>query len=361
MRERRVIISGGGTGGHLYPALAVGQKLREKEPGLRLTYVGSHRQVEKNIMDQYGAHFIPLKIEGIKGRGLRSLKTIALLPLAFIKSLAILLRCKPNLVIGVGGYSSGPIVLIASLMKTPTLILEQNVRPGFTNRLLLRWSHKAVVAFENSLAFFKGKGIHLGNPVREEFYHLRPKPRTKELTLLIFGGSQGARILNKTMAAALPLIKPEKENLRIIHQTGKADFDWVKASYLKNGFDEAEVSSYFFDMPGCFEKADLIISRSGATTCAEIIVAQKASILIPFARAAEDHQTQNARELERAKAAEVVAESELTPELLAQKILSYLRNKDRITEMGKKLAGLRKDSPAEMISNLCFELMEAKA
>jgi UDP-N-acetylglucosamine--N-acetylmuramyl-(pentapeptide) pyrophosphoryl-undecaprenol N-acetylglucosamine transferase len=360
MKERRIIISGGGTGGHLYPALAVGQKLQEKDPRLQLIFVGSQRSLEKNLMDRSGAHFIALKIEGLKGRGLKSLKALAVLPFAFLKSLAILFRLNPDLVIGVGGYSSGPIVLLASLLKKPTLILEQNLHPGFTNRLLLRWTKKAVVAFENSLAFFKGKGIFLGNPVREEFYGLRPKQRTKELVVLVFGGSQGSHVLNQAMTAALPFLRAEKDNLKIFHQTGKADFDWVQSSYISNGFEEAEVTPYFFEMAGYFERSDLIVSRAGATTIAELIVSQKAAILVPFARASEDHQTKNARELERVGGARVILEKDLTPRVLAETILFYLKNKEKIDEMERSLTALKTDKPAEKIARLCFDLMEIK-
>ena len=360
MKEKRIIISGGGTGGHLYPALAVGQKLREKDPDLQLTFVGSQRNLEQNLMDRSGFHFVAMKIEGLKGRGLKSLKALALLPFAFLKSLALLVRLKPDLVIGVGGYSSGPVVLLASLLGKPTLILEQNVCPGFTTRLLLRWAKKAVVAFENSLAFFKGKGVFLGNPVREEFYGIRPKPRTGEIVLLVFGGSQGSHILNEVMTGALPFLRPDKRNLKIFHQTGKTDFEWVRSSYIQNGFEEAVVSPYFFEMADYFAKSDIIISRAGATTIAELIASQRAAVLVPFARATEDHQTKNARELERVGGAQVILEKDLTPQFLAQKILFFIKNKEAISTMEENLKALKTDSPAEKIANLCFELMKSK-
>jgi len=360
MRLRGVIISGGGTGGHLYPALAVGRKLQEKDPGIRLTFIGSHRPIEKELMERHGAHFIPMRIEGIKGRGLRSLRTMILLPFALIRSFLLLARLKPGLVIGVGGYSAGPVVLTASLLRIPTLILEQNLTPGFTNRLLMRWAKKAVVAFENSLAYFKGKGIFLGNPVREEFYRLRPKPRAALLTLLVFGGSQGSRVLNEAMTAALPLLKPEKGNLRIFHQTGKADFDKVKEAYVQNGFPDAEVAPFFFDMAGYFENSDLVISRAGATTIAELVVAQKAAVLVPFALASEDHQAKNAAELERVDGAEVILEKDLTPRLLAERILFYMKNPERISSRERNLAVLKTEDPAGRIAELCFELMKRK-
>jgi UDP-N-acetylglucosamine--N-acetylmuramyl-(pentapeptide) pyrophosphoryl-undecaprenol N-acetylglucosamine transferase len=358
MKTRSVVISGGGTGGHLYPALAVGRGLQEKDPAVRLTYIGSRRQLEKDLMERHGAHFIPMRIEGIKGRGLKSLKTAVLLPFALIRSFFLLARFRPSLVIGVGGYSAGPVVLAASLFGIPTLILEQNSTPGFTNRLLIRWATKAVVAFESSLAYFKGKGVFLGNPVREEFYRLRPKPRTAILTVLVFGGSQGSRVLNEAMMAALPLLKPERENLRLFHQTGKAEYDRVKEAYVQNGFSDAEVAPFFFDMAGYFEKSDLVISRAGATTIAELIAARKAAVLVPFALASEDHQAKNARELERVDGAEVILEKDLTARLLAERILFYLKNPEKINGMERKLVALKTEDPAGRISMLCFELMK---
>lgn len=310
-------------------------------------------------MERQGAHFIPMKIEGIKGRGLKSLRTMALVPFALARSFVLLLRLRPALVIGVGGYSSGPVVLAASLLGIPTLILEQNLTPGFTNRLLIRWATKAVVAFENSLAYFKGKGVWLGNPVREEFYRIGPKPRTPELVLLVFGGSQGARILNRTMAAALPFLAEIRSQLRITHQTGQADLQTVKSAYAESGFGDAEVAAFFHDMAARFASADLIISRAGATTIAELIVARRAAILVPFAGAADDHQAKNARELERGGAAEVILEKGLTPERLAERIKFYLDNKEKIAEMEQNLAALRTERPADRIADLCFSLMGA--
>jgi UDP-N-acetylglucosamine--N-acetylmuramyl-(pentapeptide) pyrophosphoryl-undecaprenol N-acetylglucosamine transferase len=359
MKEKRIIISGGGTAGHLYPALAVGDKLLEKDPALRLTFIGSRREVEKNIMKHYDVNFVALKIEGIKGRGLKAIKSFLLLPFSFLKSFAILLRIRPGLVIGAGGYSSGPVVLLASLMKIPTLILEQNLYPGFTNRLLIPWVRQAVVSFKNSLPSFKGKGTFIGNPVREEFYHLSPKEKSEKLTILIFGGSQGSHFLNKAMIVSLPLLKKEIKNLIIFHQTGKKDYEWVKKNYAQNGFKDVLVSPYFFEMADYFQKSDLIISRAGATTIAELIASQKASLLIPFSQATDNHQFFNAKELEKIRGAEIILEKEFTPEIFAGKILSFLQDKEKITLMEKNLVPLKTEKVSEKISNLCFKLMEA--
>jgi len=359
MKEKKIIISGGGTAGHLYPALAVGDKLKEKDPALHLTFIGSRREVEKNIMKHYQVNFVALKIEGIKGRGLKAVKSLLLLPLSFLKSFVILLRLKPGLVIGAGGYSSGPIVLLASLMKIPTLILEQNLYPGFTNRLLIPWVRQAVVSFKSSLPSFKKKGIFIGNPVREAFYNLSPKEKSEKFTVLIFGGSQGSHFLNKTMIASLPLLKKEIKNLRIFHQTGKKDYEWVKKNYAQNGFKEVTVAPYFFEMADYFQKSDLIICRAGATTIAELIASQKASLLIPFSQATDNHQYFNARELEKIRGAEIILEKEFTPDIFADKIFSFLRNRDKITLMEKNLVRLKTEKVSEKISNLCFKLMEA--
>ena len=357
-KGKKIIISGGGTAGHIHPALAVGNKLKERDPNCFLTFVGSTRQLEKRIMARYSAHFIPLHIEGIKGRGFKIIKSLLLLPLSFLKSLMILIRTKPDLVIGVGGYSSGPIVLLASWLRMPTLIMEQNIQPGLTNRILRRWVKKAVVSFERSLPHFKGKGVFIGNPVREEFYSLTPKERNGWLTLLIFGGSQGSHFLNEGVIKALPLLKTEKEHLKFFHQTGEKDWDWVKECYKQEGFSDVTVAPYFDEMADCFQKSDLIISRAGASTIAELIASQKASLLVPFSQATDNHQLLNAQELEKINGAEVITEKEFTPSALSEKILAFNQNKQKITEMEHNLAPLRVKNSADRIADLCFELME---
>ena len=358
MKRKNIIISGGGTGGHLYPALTVGRKIKEREPSLRIIFVGSSRNIEKKILEKQGVNFIPLRIEGLKRKGIKIIKSLFLLPPAFIKSLIILFQLKPKMVLGVGGYSSGPIVLLASMIRIPTLILEQNVYPGFTNRLLISRVKRAAVSFESSLPYFKGKAIFTGNPVREDFYTLRPKPRSDKLSILIFGGSQGSHFLNKGVTASLPYLKKEEPNINIFHQTGKNDFEWVKESYKHNDFEEVIISPYFFDIDKYYEKADIVICRAGATTIAELIAAQKASILVPFAKAADNHQVLNAKELEKRHGAEILLEEEFTPQFFAKKILSFQQHKEKIDQMEKNLSSLRKNSAAEDIVGLCFETME---
>jgi UDP-N-acetylglucosamine--N-acetylmuramyl-(pentapeptide) pyrophosphoryl-undecaprenol N-acetylglucosamine transferase len=358
MRPRGVVISGGGTGGHLYPALVVGKRLLAMAPGLALTYVGTRRDVEQRIMAEHGVRFVPMRIEGLKGRGLKSLRGLILLPLAFAHSLLILVRTRPGLVIGVGGYSSGPIVLLAAWLRIPTIILEQNARPGFTNRLLARSVRRAVVAFASTLPAFRGKGVVLGNPVREEFYALPPKRRTGTLDVLVFGGSQGSRFLNGRVTAALPLLAAAKGRLRFAHQTGPADLERVRAAYRAAGFDNAEVAAYFPGMAAYFGRADLVVCRAGATTLAELIAARKAAVLVPFAGAADDHQTANARELETAGGAVVLPEAEATPEALSTRVLGYLDRPAELDAMERNVARLQVEDPAGRIAALCLALMK---
>ncbi len=358
MSAAHIIISGGGTAGHLFPALALGQKLKTKRPDVEITYVGSNRRLEKKVMLHHQVDFIPLKIEGIKGRGWKTVRALLLLPAAFWQSYRTLRRLRPSLVVGVGGYSAGPVVLLAAKMKIPTLILEQNRFPGFTNRLLLPFVDKAVAAFESSVPEFRGKGIFLGNPVREEFYHLQPKTRDKRLTVLVFGGSQGSHFLNARITAALPLLKAQKEQLQFFHQTGEKDLAWVLECYAEQGFSDVTVSDFFYDMPDRFQKSDLIVSRSGASTLAELIAATKASILIPFSGATDDHQTQNARELVNAQAATMIEEKDFVPDRFADMIKIFLKNPEEITQMEKQLACLNTGSAAaENIAALCLDLM----
>jgi UDP-N-acetylglucosamine--N-acetylmuramyl-(pentapeptide) pyrophosphoryl-undecaprenol N-acetylglucosamine transferase len=360
MSGNQVIISGGGTGGHLYPALVLGAKLQEKNPRIEVTFVGSRRPAEQRLMARHKVRFVPMRIEGLRGRGPRSIKALALIPGAVLKAFRLLVRLKPRLVVGVGGYSAGPIVLLASRMRIPTVILEQNVRPGLTNRMLIRWVRKAVAAFDSSLPYFKGKGVALGNPVREEFYALGPKLRDGRLSLLIFGGSQGSRFLNQAAVRTLPLLQAVRDRLTIFHQTGERDQEWVRESYAESGFGEAHIAPFFYDMPEFFEKSDLVLCRSGATTCAELIASRKAAILVPFAQAADNHQALNAEVLKKAGGAEVILESEWTPQRFAEKILFYLDQPERLAVMERNLAALQKADAAGRIAELCLAMMEER-
>ncbi len=356
--NKRILISGGGTAGHIYPALAVGRSLQKR--GFKVIFIGSTRKLEQSIMKHYHAEFIPLKIEGIKGKGFLIIKSLLILPYSFMKSLLIIVNVKPSLVIGMGGYSSGPIVLLSSLMGIPCLIMEQNLHPGLTNRALIPFVQKAVVAFEKSIPDFKGKANFLGNPVREEFYSLPPRKREKGLTLLVFGGSQGSHFLNKNIIKSLPLLKKHKSQLKIFHQTGEKESNWVRQRYKQNSFENAVIAAYFFDIYKYFQKSDLIVCRAGATTIAELIASQKPSILVPFSQSTENHQLLNAKELERIKGAEIILEKDFTPELFLSKIRIFIENKHKLNQMEQNLKKLKKENPVKKITDLCIQLMDRK-
>jgi UDP-N-acetylglucosamine--N-acetylmuramyl-(pentapeptide) pyrophosphoryl-undecaprenol N-acetylglucosamine transferase len=238
--------------------------------------------------------------------------------------------------------------------------MEQNRRPGLTNRLLLRWVRAAAVAFENSLPEFKGKGVFTGNPVRPEFHQIPPSERGARLRVLVFGGSQGSNFLNRMVTEALPGLRSAGSRLSLRHQTGREDLEWVRLRYRETGFDEAVVEPFFFDMAERIRDADLIVSRAGATTIAELAAAGRAALLVPFAGAADDHQTLNARELEAAGGAEVLAEAEFTPEVFRNRILAFLEDPDRIGRMEKNLRNLARPDAAEAIAELCLKLMRNK-
>jgi len=357
MIPRGVVMSGGGTGGHLFPALAVARALRDVDPGLPVVFAGSRRRLEAGLLAGSGFRFVPLAIEGLKGRGWKSLRTLALLPVALAQALFLLARTRPRLVVGAGGYSSGPVVLPAALLGIPTLLLEQNVRPGFTNRLLRRCVRAAAVAFPESLPYFKDKAVVLGNPVRAEFERIGPSPAAGPFTVLIFGGSQGSAFLNEAVGAALPLLAARKAELRIIHQTGEKDLARVRERYRAQGFTEVEAASFFKDMPERYARANLVVCRAGATTCAELIAAGRAAVLVPFAAAAEGHQLHNARALEKAGGAVVLEEKDCTPEVLAAAVLRLAADRAAISAMEERLAALRRPGAAGRIARLCLDLM----
>lgn len=357
MKTRGVVMSGGGTGGHLFPALAVARLLREIDPALPVVFAGGRRKLEAELVAGSGFPFVALAVEGLVGRGWKGLRAAARLPVALAQALLLLARTRPRLVVGAGGYSSGPVVLPAALLGVPTLLLEPNVRPGFTNRRLRRWARAVAVAFPESLPYFKGKAAVLGNPVRAEFERIGPSPSGRPFTVLVFGGSQGSAFLNEAFGAALPLLAARKADLRVVHQTGEKDLARVRERYRAEGFAEAETAAFFSDMPERFARANLVVCRAGATTCAELVAAGRAAVLVPFAAAAEGHQLHNARSLEKAGGAIVLEEKDCNPQALAATVLGLADDRGAIGAMETRLAALRRPGAAERIARLCLDLM----
>lgn len=331
-----VLIAAGGTGGHIYPGIAVAQEIRRRDPESKVRFVGTARGLETKLVPKAGFELTLIDSAGLKNVSLVArMKGVMILPKSFVSAGRVIREFGPDVVVGAGGYVSGPVVLMAALLRRPTLVMESNALPGWTNRVLARFVNRAAVSFEQALPYFRGKAVVTGNPVRREFFEIPAKRREPgRLSLLIFGGSQGARAINEAMVAALPGLKSLPVELRIKHQTGPADFEKVKAGYVAAGWNEhAEVCSYIDNMMNDFAEADLVICRAGATTTAELIAAGKASIMVPFPYAADDHQRKNAEALQAAGAARMIVQQELSGERLIDEIRGLVLDPSQIDGM----------------------------
>lgn len=339
----RVLIAAGGTGGHIYPGIAVAQEIRRRDPDSEVRFVGTSRGLETRLVPQAGFELSLIESAGLKNVGrIAQMRGLVLLPRSFVSAWSLIRQFRPDVVVGAGGYVSGPVVLMAALTNRRTLVMESNALPGWTNRVLARFVDRAAVSFEQALPFFRGKATVTGNPVRREFFEIPKKQREPgKFSLLIFGGSQGARALNEGMIAALPALADLKSTLRIKHQTGPADLEKVKAAYVAAGWEQqVDVRSYIDNMMADFAAADLVICRAGATTTAELIAAGKASIMIPFPFAADDHQRKNAEALAAAGASRMILQQDLSGERLAREIRGLMDSEElnRMEEASRKLA-----------------------
>jgi UDP-N-acetylglucosamine--N-acetylmuramyl-(pentapeptide) pyrophosphoryl-undecaprenol N-acetylglucosamine transferase len=348
---RTILIAAGGTGGHLFPGIAVADELRRRDPALRVVFAGTQRGLESRLVPRAGYELTLLPILPLKGVGpWRMLQGLLALPRALFLAARLVSRLRPQAVLGVGGYAGGPVVLVAALMGVRTVILEPNARPGFTNRVLRPLVDQAACAYAEGREAFGKKGVLTGNPVRGGFASLPRKDRRGPASLLAFGGSQGSRVLNHALLAALPHLPPA-DRLAIVHQTGEPMRDEVVAAYAALA-RPAEVLAFLDDMEARFAAADLVVCRSGATTCAELTVAGKAAVLVPFAAAADDHQRQNARALEAAGAARMIEERELTGESLARAIATLVEEPSRILAMEEAALKLGRPDAAARVADL---------
>ncbi len=353
------MIAAGGTGGHIFPAVSVARELKRRSKERRIIFIGTTRGLERKIIPAEGFELIEVNVGGIKGKGIvEQIAAAVKAVLCFFWSIGYIMKVRPSLVVGAGGYVSGPVVAAAWLLRVPTMIQEQNLTPGFANRILSRLVMESAVSFEESRRFLKGNIIVTGNPVREDFMHLKKKERGEKLSVLAFGGSQGARTINRGMMEALPLIREFKEKILIIHQTGPAENTMVKERYMREGI-EAEVIEFIADMPKRFEAADIIISRAGASTIAEILAAGKASILVPFPSATNDHQRKNAEALSRASAAYVCDDAEFSGRYVADVMKKFIENPSLIGKMEERVVALRVEGAAEKIADMAERLIKA--
>jgi UDP-N-acetylglucosamine--N-acetylmuramyl-(pentapeptide) pyrophosphoryl-undecaprenol N-acetylglucosamine transferase len=361
--ELRVVIAGGGTGGHLFPGIAVARELQSRRPDARITFAGTSNGIEARVVPREGFPLDLVRSGGLKGKSLVArARGLALVPLSLIDAWRIVTTRRPRLVIGVGGYSSGPVVLMAALRGTATMLLEQNAVPGLTNRLLGPFVRAAAVNFGSTAAFFGSKAVVTGNPVRPEFLGAEPAGGRGEpgndtgsgaTSVLVYGGSQGAHAINMAVVAALPELAAERGRLRITHQTGEHDVDAVRAAYREAGVD-ALVEPFLYDMGVRLREADVIVCRAGATALAEIAVAGKAAILIPLPTATDDHQRRNAEALVAAGAAEILLQSEATGSAVARRILALASDR-----MGAAARRLARPDAARLIVDRALDLAGA--
>jgi len=355
-----IIIAGGGTGGHLFPGIAIAEEFLGRNPAYRILFIGTERGLEKKIMGRLGLPLRTIQVEGIKGqRPFRTAVALAKIPGGLIASFRILREFRPDIVVGVGGYASGPAVLAASLMRVKTAIAEQNAFPGLTNRILGHLADRIFLTFAMSQRWFpKRRTVVTGNPIRAAFLAEKPQEENKDprFTILVFGGSQGARTINRMVGEALDGLQHLRNQLLFIHQAGEKDLETVTAAYRERGF-AADVSPFIMDMAAAYHKADLLICRAGATSIAEITAGGKASILIPFPFAVNDHQAQNAEVLSRTGAAEVIAEKDLSGPGLARVIEQLYRNPGAIRKMEAAAAALGKRQAARDIVDICLALV----
>ncbi|MFZ0060485.1 MAG: undecaprenyldiphospho-muramoylpentapeptide beta-N-acetylglucosaminyltransferase [Pyrinomonadaceae bacterium] len=359
----RALIAAAGTGGHIYPGIAVAKEILRRDEKSQIRFVGTARGLENRLVPRAGFELSIIDSAGLKSVGaVARVRGLAILPRSFYGARRIIREFRPDVVIGAGGYVSGPVLLTAALMNLPTMVLESNALPGWTNRKLARFVDKAAVTFEASLPFFRGKGVVTGNPVRREFFEIPARQREAgQFSLLIFGGSQGAHAINEAMVAALPELAAQRSMLRITHQTGEADFERVRSAYLEAGWGEqAEAKRYIDDMVKSFAGADLVICRAGATTTAELIAAGKAAIMIPFPLAADDHQRKNAEALEAQGAARMILQKDLGGARLAEEIRQLVQLPDELVKMEAASRKLARGDAAAAAVDLIQELLASR-
>jgi len=350
----RAILAGGGTGGHVIPAIAIAQQL-QKDYGAEVLFIGTARGIENRLVPGAGYALELVKVGALKNVSFATrAKTAFDLPRAIWNASGILGRFHADVVIGVGGYASGPAMMAATLRGIPTLAFEPNVVPGFANRLVARRASAAAVHFEETAKYFRRAQV-TGVPVRQAFFEIAERDPSAPPTLLIFGGSQGAHAINQAVIESLPALQAQVPQLHIIHQTGERDYNDAAAAY-KNAGSTGEVFRFIDDMPRFFSQADMVMCRSGASTVAEITAAGKPAIFVPFPRAADDHQKRNAEALERAGAAVMLEETNLTSARLVREVSTLIADKDRLKQMGEAARRLAHPNAAKDIVRMAATL-----
>jgi UDP-N-acetylglucosamine--N-acetylmuramyl-(pentapeptide) pyrophosphoryl-undecaprenol N-acetylglucosamine transferase len=362
-RPLRVVIAGGGTGGHLYPGIAVARELLGRRPKAAVSFAGTARGIEARVVPREGFALDLIRSGGLKGKSMADrARGAMLIPLGLLDAWRIVSTRRPDLVIGVGGYSSGPVVITAAARGVPTMVLEQNAVPGLTNRLLSRWVKAAAVSFESTRQFFGAKAFVSGNPVRPEFLEGAGSDAEAggdgaTTRVLVFGGSQGAHAINLAMVEAAAELARQGPRLRITHQTGERDVEMVRAAYKQRGLS-ADVEPFLDDMGRRLAEADVVVCRAGATTLAEITAAGKAAVLIPLPTATDDHQRRNAEALMARGAADLLLQAELSGDEIASRIVALAADRPRRMRMAAAARELARPDAARVIVDRALELIE---
>ncbi|MEE4265516.1 MAG: undecaprenyldiphospho-muramoylpentapeptide beta-N-acetylglucosaminyltransferase [Desulfobacteraceae bacterium] len=364
-RAFRIVIAGGGTGGHLFPGIAIAKEFMARNSATRVIFVSTGNRLEKAVLSKAGFELRSIQVAGIKGRGTwNQIKSVFKIPGAILAGMGLLKDFAPDLIVGLGSYSAGPVVIGAWLKRIPIAIHEQNILPGITNKILAHFADRIYISFKNTQSRLSPQKVYwTGNPVRQELLEISGQPEggpaqdisQGQFTVLIIGGSQGAHRINTAMIEALEHLQ-NSERLHFVHQTGEADQASVSDAYRKKSVSST-VQSFFDNMAEQYRPADLIICRAGATTVAEITALGKAAIFIPFPYAADNHQMLNAADLADDGAAEIIIEKELTGILLSQKIEHYMGHRKALEDMAARARRHGNPAAAKNIVDDCYRLL----
>lgn len=330
----RLLVAGGGTGGHVIPALVLAREFRRRDPAREVLFVGSPRGIETRLVPPAGFPLEYLQVGMLQGQSPAArLRTLLNLPRAVWQAMRILDRFRPHVVLGVGGYASGPVMLAAAFRGTALAVFEPNAYPGLVNRWMAPYVERAFVAFDEATRYFAaGKAVVTGIPVREEFFAVPPAQHRPPFTVLIFGGSQGARSINRAVIGALPSLAQQKPPLALLHQTGENEYNRVQEEVAKHSV-RVEVFVFLDRMWEAFSRANLVVCRAGASTVAELAAAGRAAILVPYPAAANEHQLRNAEALERAGAVRLILDKDLNGERLSSALRQLLESPEQLQRM----------------------------
>jgi UDP-N-acetylglucosamine--N-acetylmuramyl-(pentapeptide) pyrophosphoryl-undecaprenol N-acetylglucosamine transferase len=357
----RLVIAAGGTGGHLYPGIAVARCFAAHCPGTEVLFVGHQGGLEERLLPREGFRVSLVTVQALKGRSrLAQAQALGVLGLGTLQAMRLLWQVRPHLVVGAGGYVMGPVVLAATLLRVPRVILEQNVVPGLTVRALARYAQRVFTSFPDSAAYLPGRPVeYTGTPVREEICQVgatEPRRADGRLHLLVFGGSQGAHRLNQAMLQVAPVLVAHQSRLCLVHQTGEADCAEVTQAYARVGL-QAEVQPFLHDMADRYHWADLVLCRAGASTLAELTTCGKPAILVPYPYAADDHQRHNAMAIQRQGAAHVIFDADLTGARLYEVLEPLLLKPELLRQQAAQSRRLGRPQAADAIVTTCLELL----